>query len=166
MEENWYVLFVLVAKEKKLCSVLTKKGLNAFIPQMEYYRRDIKGTAFKSLFPGYIFIRSEMKQSEFDDFLYRLEDQRDGLIKQLKEDGVSALRKEEIEMFKKLLNEKGILEMSQAFIEDKKAIVTYGPLIYYQDHIVKVDKHNKLAYLDIEFMNRQILVGLNIKSKI
>lgn len=165
-EENWYVLFALVAKEKKLCSVLTKKGLNAFIPQMEYYRRDIKGNALKMLFPGYIFVRSEMKQCEFDNFLYRLEDQRDGLIKQLKEDGVSALRKEEIEMFKKLLNSKGILEMSQAFIEDKRAIVTYGPLIYYQDHIVKIDKHNKLAYLDLEFMNRQILVGLNIKSKI
>lgn len=166
IEENWYVLFVLVAKEKKLCSVLTKKGLNAFIPQMEYYRRDIKGTAFKSLFPGYIFIRSEMKQCEFDDFLYRLEDQRDGLIKQLKEDGVSALRKEEIVMFKKLLNEKGILEMSQAFIEDNKAKVIYGPLIHYQDHIVKIDKHNRIAVLDIEFLNRHILAGLEIKSKI
>ena len=69
-------------------------------------------------------------------------------------------------MFKKLLNSKGILEMSQAFIEDKRAIVTDGPLIYYQDHIVKIDKHNKLAYLDLEFMYRQVLVGLNIKSKI
>ena len=69
MKENWYVLFVLVAKEKKLCSVLTKKGLNAFIPQMEYYRRDIKGNALKSLFPGYIFIKSEMNQSDFDNFL-------------------------------------------------------------------------------------------------
>ena len=35
--------------------------------------------------------------------LYKLEDQRDGLIRQLKKDGISALRKEEIEMFKKLL---------------------------------------------------------------
>ena len=166
LEENWYVLFVLVAKEKKLCSLLTKKGLHAFIPQMEYYRRDIKGNALKPLFPGYIFIRSEMKQCDFDNFLYKLEDQKDGLIKQLKEDGVSALRKEEIEMFKELLNSKGILEMSQAFIKDNRAIVTSGPLTRYQDHIVKVDKHNKLAYLDIEFMNRQILVGLNIKSKI
>ena len=107
MKENWYVLFVLVAKEKKLCSVLTKKGLNAFIPQMEYYRRDIKGNALKSLFPGYIFIKSEMNQSDFDNFLYKLEDQRDGLIRQLKKDGISALRKEEIEMFKKLLNNEG-----------------------------------------------------------
>ena len=88
------------------------------------------------------------------------------MIKQLKENGVSALRKEEIEMFTRLLNSEGILVMSQAFIEDKRAKVISGPLIYYQDHIVKVDRHNKLAYLDIEFMNRQILVGLNIKCKI
>lgn len=165
-KENWYVLFALVAKENKLCTVLTKKGLNAFIPQMEYYRRDIKGYALKPLFPGYIFVRSEMKQSDFDNFIYKLGEQRDGLIKQLKEDGVSALRDEEIEMFNKLLNSEGILEMSQAFIEDKRAKVISGPLINYQNHIVKIDKHNRLAYLDIEFMNRQILVGLNIKSKI
>ena len=165
-KENWYVLFVLVAKSDKLCSLLTKKGIYAFIPQIEYYRRDIKGNALKPLFPGYIFVKSEMNQSDFDNFLYKLGEQKDGLIKQLKEDGVSALRDEEIEMFNKLLNTKGILEMSQAFIEDKRARVIEGPLIYYQDHIVKVDKHNKLAYLDIEFMNRQILVGLNIKCKI
>lgn len=166
MKDYWYVLFALVAKENKLCSVLRKKGINAFIPMMEYYRRDIKGNALKMLFPGYIFVRSEMEQRDFDNLLYELGEQRDGLIKQLKDEGVTALRQEEVDMLKKLLNSKGILEMSQAFIKDKKAIVTYGPLIYYQDHIVKVDKHNKLAYLDIEFMNRQILVGLNIKSKI
>ena len=165
-KENWYVLFVLVAKSDKLCSLLNKKGINAFIPQIEYYRRDIKGNALKPLFPGYIFVKSEMNQSDFDNFLYKLGEQKDGLIKQLKEDGVSALRDEEIEMFNILLNDEGILEMSQAFIEDKRAKVIEGPLIYYQYHIVKVDKHNKLAYLDIEFMNRQILVGLNIKCKI
>ena len=165
-KENWYVLFVLVAKSDKLFSLLNKKGINAFIPQIEYYRRDIKGNALKPLFPGYIFVKSEMDQSDFDNFLYKLGEQKDGLIKQLKEDGVSALRDEEIEMFNKLLNDEGILEMSQAFIEDKRAKVIEGPLIYYQNHIVKVDKHNKLAYLDIEFMNRQILVGLNIKCKI
>ena len=30
-KENWYVLFVLVAKSDKLCSLLNKKGINAFI---------------------------------------------------------------------------------------------------------------------------------------
>lgn len=166
MSDNWYVLFALVAKEKKLCSVLTKKGLNAFIPQIEYYRRDIKGNALKPLFPGYIFVKNEMTQSDFDYFLYRLAEQKDGLIRQLKEDGVTALRDEEIEMFDNLLDSRGILKMSQAFIKDNKAIITSGPLVHYKDHIIKIDKHNKLAYLDMEFMNRRILVGLNIKSKI
>ena len=31
MKDNWYVLFALVAKENKLCSVLRRKGLDAFI---------------------------------------------------------------------------------------------------------------------------------------
>ena len=102
MKDNWYVLFALVAKENKLCSVLRRKGLDAFIPKIEYYRRDIKGNTLKMLFPGYIFVRSEMKQSDFDNLLYELGEQRDGLIKQLKDDGVTALRDEEIEMFNKL----------------------------------------------------------------
>lgn len=166
MKDYWYVLFALVAKENKLCSVLRKKGINAFIPMMEYYRRDIKGNALKMLFPGYIFVRSEMEQRDFDNLLYELGEQRDGLIKQLKDEGVTALRQEEVDMLKKLLNSKGILEMSQAFIEDNKAKVIYGPLIHYQDHIVKIDKHNRLASLDIEFLNRHILAGLEITSKI
>lgn len=166
MKDNWYVLFALVAKENKLCSVRRRKGLDAFIPKIEYYRRDIKGNTLKMLFPGYIFVRSEMKQSDFDNLLYELGEQRDGLIKQLKDDGVTALRDEEIEMFNKLLNSEGILEMSQAFIEDNKAKVIYGPLIHYQDHIVKIDKHNRIAVLDIEFLKRHILAGLEIKSKI
>ena len=37
MKDNWYVLFALVAKENKLCSVLRRKGLDAFIPKIEYY---------------------------------------------------------------------------------------------------------------------------------
>ena len=166
MKDNWYVLFALVVKENKLCSVLRRKGLDAFIPKIEYYRRDIKGNTLKMLFPGYIFVRSEMKQSDFDNLLYELGEQRDGLIKQPKDDGVTALRDEEIEMLNKLLNSEGILEMSQAFIEDNKAKVIYGPLIHYQDHIVKIDKHNRIAVLDIEFLNRHILAGLEIKSKI
>lgn len=149
MKDNWYVLFALVAKENKLCSVLRRKGLDAFIPKIEYYRRDIKGNTLKMLFPGYIFVRSEMKQSDFDNLLYELGEQRDGLIKQLKDDGVTALRDEEIEMFNKLLNSEGILEMSQAFIEDNKAKVIYGPLIHYQDRSDYIsDNHLELLHYE------------------
>lgn len=166
MKDNWYVLFALVAKERKLCTMLQNKGVNAFIPMMEYYRRDRKGIEVKMLFPGYIFVRSDMDQLEFDNLLQELGEQKGGLIKQLRDDGVTALRNEEKELLSKLLDSKGILKMSQAFIKDKKAIVENGPLIHYQDHIIKVDVHNKLATLDIDFLNRNIIVGLEITSKI
>ena len=166
MKENWYVLFVLVVKADKLCSLLRKNGLNAFIPMYEYYRRDIKGIAIKPLFPGYIFVKSPLEQNDFDQVLYNIKEPKEGLIKQLKENDVSALREEEVTMFECILNSEGILTMSQALIVDKRAKVYKGPLIHYQDHIVKVDKHNKLATLDLEFMDRNIVVGLEITSKI
>ena len=155
---NWYVLFVLVVKEDKLCSLLRKKGLDAFIPMYEYYRRDIKGNAIKPLFPGYIFVRSNLEQLDFDQFLFNIKEPKEGLIKELKKADVSA--------FHQLLDDEGILRMSQAFIEDKRAKIYKGPLVHYQDHIVKVDKHNKLATLDLEFMDRRFVAGLEITSKI
>lgn len=163
---NWYVLFVLVVKEDKLCSLLRKKGLDAFIPMYEYYRRDIKGNAIKPLFPGYIFVRSNLEQLDFDQFLFNIKEPKEGLIKELKKVDVSALRDDEIKMFEYMLDSKGILRMSQAFIEDKRAKIYKGPLVHYQDHIVKVDKHNKLATLDLEFMDRRFVAGLEITSKI
>lgn len=163
---NWYVLFVLVVKENKLCSLLRKNGLDAFIPMYEYYRRDIHGNAIKPLFPGYIFVKSNLEQLDFNQFLFSIKEPKDGLIKELKKADVSALRDDEIKMFEYMLDSKGILKMSQAFIEDKRAIVYKGPLVHYQDHIVKVDKHNKLATLDLEFMERRFVVGLEITSKI
>ena len=88
------------------------------------------------------------------------------MIKELKKADVSALRDDEIKMFEYMLDSKGILRMSQAFIEDKRAKIYKGPLVHYQDHIVKVDKHNKLATLDLEFMDRRFVAGLEITSKI
>lgn len=163
---NWYVLFVLVVKENKLCSLLRKNGLDAFIPMYEYYRRDIHGNAIKPLFPGYIFVKSNLEQLDFNQFLFNIKEPKDGLIKELKKVDVSALRDDEIKMFEYMLDSKGILKMSQAFIEDKRAKIYNGPLVHYQDHIVKVDKHNKLATLDLEFMDRRFVVGLEITSKI
>lgn len=165
MKENWFILFTLVAKQSQVCNVLCSQGINAFVPMMEYYRRDSKGIAVKPMFPGYVFVRAEMEQGEFDQLLYRLEDQKDGLIKQLKEEGAAAMREEEVEYFSHLLDKEGVARMSYAYLRNGKAVVTEGPLIYYQEHIVKVDKHNRVAYLDLEFMKRRIETGLEIQQK-
>lgn len=162
---NCYILYCQSLKVDKLINTFNKKkGLFAFIPQYEYYRRDIKGYSIKPLFPGYIFIRTEKNQRDFDFLLCEMYEERDGLIRQLKYDNTSALNKDEIEMFHKLLDEDGVLRMSQAYLVDNKAVVYEGPLNHFEKNIYKVDKHNQLAYLDISFMKRNIIAGLCFKK--
>ncbi|XCP84019.1 transcription termination/antitermination NusG family protein [Roseburia hominis] len=85
--KNWYILFVQIEKQSQICTMLQNEGVHAFLPMMEYYRRDSKGIAVKLMFPGYVFVRSELEQKEFDDFLKFRKGCLWGVIKQLKEDG-------------------------------------------------------------------------------
>lgn len=165
MQENWYILFTLATKQNQLCNIIRNQGLNAFIPAMEYYRRDIKDIAVKPMFPGYVFVRTDMAQEEFDFMLNKLGDRKEGLIKQLKEEGTPAMREEEIDFFEHLLDDHGVAKMSRAYLQNNRAIVTEGSLKDFQERIVKVDRHNRLAWLDFEFMNRKIQAGLTICSK-
>lgn len=165
MQANWYILFTLVAKQEQLCEVVCKQGLHAFVPMMEYYRRDMKGIAVKPMFPGYIFVKTKLSQAEFDIMLYDIGIRKQGMIKQLKEEGITAMREEEIDFFSHLLDEQGVSRMSYGYMKGSKAVVTDGPLVYFQEHIVKADRHNRLAWLDFAFMNRRVQAGLTISKE-
>ncbi len=164
---NWYILFSITKKPDKLLRWFNaKEEVNAFIPKIEYYRRDISGLATKPLFPNYIFVQSTLNQKDFDLILIELIKEKNQIIKQLKYQDVSALRKEEIHMLEKLLNKDFILEMSYANLDSmNKAIVYEGPLRYFEKNIIKVDKHNQVAYLNIRFLDKLMQAGLVIKAK-
>lgn len=165
MKENWYILFALAEKQEQVCNVIRNQGLHAFLPMMEYYRRDCREIVTKPMFPGYIFVRTGMQQQDFDQMLFSLGDQKHGLIRQLKREDSTAMRKSEIDFFQKLLTEDGISKMSYGYLQNKKAVVTQGAIQPFQDRIVKVDRHNKIAWLGFEFMNRQIQSGLWLDPK-
>ena len=46
------------------------------------------------MFPGYLFIKTKMNQTEFDTLLLLMKEERDGVIRELKKEEVSALTKE------------------------------------------------------------------------
>lgn len=160
---NWYVLYVLSYKKEQLIKYLNKyKDVEAFAPKYEYYRRVTKDYEVKPMFDGYIFVKSTMNQLEFNSLLMKMSKERDGLLKQLVYPDASALKKEEIEMFNKLLDKSYVVKMSQAYLQDKRAIIINGPLKYFENDICKVDKYNKVAYLNLLFMDRSIKAGLEI----
>lgn len=160
---NWYVLYAMSNKTDKLIDNLNKKtDIEAFVPRYEYYRRNSVNYDIKPMFYGYIFVKSALSQCDFDSLLRNMKEGKDGFIRQLVKDGVSALSEEERDMFEKLLDENHVVRMSQAFLQDGKAKVYQGPLKSFEDNIIKVDKHNHVAYLNLTFMNRTIKASLMI----
>lgn len=161
--KNWYILFVQTEKQSQLCALLEQEGVHAFLPVMEYYRRDRKGLAEKPMFPGYIFVQSEMEQKEFDNLLDSMEGRRWGFIRQLKEEGGTALTEEERAFFQWLLDDSGIARMSYGYLNHAgKAVITYGPLIGCEKHIRKTDKHNRQVLMDFAFRAEPVKLGLTI----
>ena len=164
--KNWYILFARTEKQSQLCVLLEREGVHAFLPMMEYYRRDRKGLAQKPMFPGYVFVQSELTQKEFDDLLDSMEERRWGFIRQLKEEGGSALTEEEKAFFQWLLDDGGTARMSYGYLNPAgKAVITYGPLIGCEKHIRKTDKHNHLVFMDFAFREEPVKLGLTILTR-
>lgn len=161
---NYYVLYCQTLKCEGVCRRLNGKGkLQAFIPQMESYHRLSNQIMLKTMFPGYVFIKSELNQSEFDALLSSLSDERNGIIKELKKSEVSALTKDEIDLYQRLWNQNGILVMSEGYKENGKTIVTKGPLLSFQEEIIATDKRDMVAVLKLTFLDRNIKAGILLK---
>lgn len=162
---NYYVLFCQTLKTEKVCQILNrKKDVHAFIPRMETYIHSKDEIILKVMFPGYLFIETNMNQKEFDILLNLLNEEKDGIIKELKKDDVSALTDDEIKLMYQLLNRNGILKMSEGYKVNGKTIITKGPLLHFQDEIIDTNKRDMFAILDIKFLNRNIKAGLMFKQ--
>lgn len=160
---NIYVLYSLTAKSEKLCRDINKnKDLYAFRPVIEYYRRDIDSLDTKVMYPGYVFVKTEYDQKEFDEYLFNtFKTKEEGIVRELRIKGTTALTEEEMNYFNLLFDKKGILRMSYVVTFNKRTcVVSRGPLKGFDKHIKKVDRHNKLAYLDSKLLGKDMVAGL------
>lgn len=163
--ENWFVLYTIPSACLRVCETLRCEGLNAFLPQLEYYRCDKKSVETKVMFPGYIFIRNPIGLLELTQILERI--RRRGLnpVFNLQKEDVSALHPEERELFSHLLDQDGVVRVSHAYLKKGKAVITEGPLKEYESYICKVDKHERKAYLNLKFMGKRIYSALFLDAK-
>ena len=91
---NYYVLFCQSLKIEKLYHTFNlKKDTEAFIPRMERYIRSKDKIVIQNMFPGYLFIKTTMNQTEFDTLLLLMKEERDGVIKELKKEEVTSFFK-------------------------------------------------------------------------
>lgn len=93
----------------KVCLFLNRrKQVHAYIPQMEKYIASKETMILQVMFPGYVFVETTLDQLEFDAFLSSMDEEKDGIIRELRKEDVSALTDDEKDLLHKLLNENGI----------------------------------------------------------
>lgn len=166
----WYVVQVKTGTEENMkvqCEKLVGKAAleKCFIPyyeQMKKYQGEWHKEK-KILFPGYVF----MVSNGVNDLFHELKNV-DGLTKMLgtgKE--IVPLVEGEIEFLQSFGKKEQIVGVSEGFIEDGQVCIVDGPLKGYEGWIKKVDRHKRLAYLEVELMGRKIetRVGLEIVEK-
>lgn len=161
---NYYVLYCQALRIERVCQRLNqKKALHAFIPQMESYHRLSNQIILKKMFPGYLFVETMLNQCEFDALLNSLKEEKNGIIRELKKSDVSALTADEIDLYRHLWDQQGILRISEGYKENGKTIVTKGPLLCYQDKIIATDKRDMVAILKLKFLDRNMKAGILLK---
>lgn len=173
---NWFVFHVETGKEDVACDFLNKL-LNsqesiAFIPQVETIYKNSKFIRkyLKPMFPGYVFTDSIVEEITFITQTYKLTRFSKCIFKLLGNDNLNYMKLSEDEknFLLGFCDEEYIIEESMGFIKGDKVFVTSGPLQGRESVIKRIDRHKRIAEIELEFMGdvRRAKVALEIVSKV
>lgn len=166
----WYVIQVRTGTEEQIRLQCEQKISlevmeRCYIPYYEKMRK-YEGTWHteqKLLFPGYVFLIG----NNIDDIFWSLK-KVIGLTKLIGTGReIVPLTEQEIQLLQRLGNDTELVEMSQGIIQGDRTIITSGPLQGMEGCIRRIDRHKRIAFLELEMMGRLVetQVGLEILAK-
>ncbi len=166
----WYVMQVTPGGENKtvqMCQHIVEEDYieEIFVPEIEHMKR-FQGEwhkVKKIMFSGYVFVST---QKELD--LYENLKSVPTLTKILKTgEDITPVTPREEEFIKKLIGKDKVAEVSVGYIEGDKLIVTEGPLIGMEGLVKKIDRHKRIAILQMEMFGNltEVTMGLEVLSK-
>lgn len=169
--ENWYVIQVRTGLEEKTrdsCQRLINPEilLDSFIPRFTRMIK-VEGKWKKQeeiLFKGYVFLITD----RINDLYQELKKVPD-ITKLLGNynDTIYPLTVQEVVFLKNFGDVNHVVEVSLGYIEGDTILVTNGPLLGKEGLIKKIDRHKRIAYIEVEFLGKvtKAKVGLEIISK-
>lgn len=162
---EWYAIFVETGKEeivqKWLRFNFSEEILHSLIPQRKLKEKRLGKIyhVIKKLFPGYIFIYTNM-----DFCKYKILKSIPGLIRVLATDAYyTMIDKNEMEVILKLTSDNPIIDYSKIFIENSRVYVKSGPLYGMEGFIKKVSKHTNRAKVQLNFMGELRTFDLGVE---
>ncbi|MEG0411144.1 MAG: antiterminator LoaP [Erysipelotrichaceae bacterium] len=168
---NWYVIQVRGGYEEKIvrqCKLLINPEVleECFIPK---YKKLIKkegkwNEKEEILFKGYLFLISDQVNELFLE-LKKIPDLTKMLGKVDRE--IYPIYDQEVEFLKTFGKQEHVVDMSVGYITGDKIVVSDGPLKGKEGCIKKIDRHKRIAFIEVEFLGevREAKVGLEIITK-
>ena len=164
-----YVIQVYTGREHRIAEccrqVIDEEREDIFIPLYKR-RKKFKGemkTVTAVLYPGYLFCETEEPESLFQ----RLNTIQE-MTKLLRvEENVIPVSPNEADKLYKLFGKDHVVEVSVGYIEGQQVRILEGPMEHFVGQIKKIDRHKRIAVLEMEFFGaiRQTTVGLEIIEK-
>jgi len=166
--KNWVILFVRTGTEENLARTL-KEHLNTgeyrpFVPVKETPRRyqSVIRKERKPLFPGYVFIQTEIEPGSIAE---KLKSALTGITGKWHKDIYSilhygedkndvAVRETERKHWERLFDPDFCVCGSVGFIEGDKIRITSGPLAGMESQIKRINRHKREAVVEMEMMGR------------
>lgn len=119
----------------------------------------------EKLFPGYLFMDLEVSQVEPVRQALRKATEHAKVLKT--GDELYPIHKQEEQLLRRLTGDTTNVAVSVGVIAGDKVIIKEGPLIGMEGMIKRIDRHKRMAVLEVELFNRvsEVKVGLEIVEK-
>lgn len=166
-----FVVQVISGQEDRAAALIAKLAQGAvedcFVPKREVAHRKSGQwhRILEKLFPGYVFVRTSAPKRA-REVLGRVP----AFTRMLTSAGDTCLplTADEVAWINATTNmDTHVMEMSEGVIEGNRVVVIRGPLKGREASITRVDRHKRLAWVDMNMFgrNKTIRVGLEIVSK-
>lgn len=162
----WYVIQVMSGEERRtleLCRALIDRPADCelFLPEIEAMRR-YRGEWHKEkriMFPGYLFVVT--------DYLEQLLLELDKIPKLTKVLGCERmpipLREEEVGLLQQMLNGEHVAEISEGIIVGERLEIQSGPMKGMEGFVKKINRHKRIAWLEVKLFGRLVEVMLGVE---
>ena len=163
-----FVVQVIGGQEDRAAALIAKLAQGAvddcFVPKREVMHRKSGQwhRILEKLFPGYVFVQTSTPE-QVREVLGRLP-----ACSHSQAMCVLPLTADEVAWINATTNvDTHVMEMSEGVIEGDRVMVTRGPLKGHETLIARIDRHKRLAWVDMDMFGRRktIRVGLEIVSK-
>lgn len=160
--DQWFVLYVKSGYEDEIASKINElESVHAFVPRkIKFYKRQGKLIKLNDIvFKSYVFVETDMSYETFYVEVINTIKVHSAFFKTLihKEDkNIETLYPQEKAFLQSFMNKDHLIESSTALVEGDKVTITDGPLMGKESIIRKINKHKRIATLDVAMMGRTI----------